>query len=114
MNNSEELQNLIRRLKCEEEGVYDYFSFLLETERVQHQAAIGSIKYALNNEIKALSDEQLRAIAIDILKNDAFFAECDVCTDEIDFADMEVALDETRGKHPDCYSKFEELMDDAE
>ncbi|HDR7621575.1 TPA: hypothetical protein QCX73_002676 [Bacillus mycoides] len=76
MIQQKELNFLIKHLKLDEEGLYDYLKEVLESGNFTQEAAIGSAKQAINRGISSLSDKQLCAIAIDMLKNDVYMGKC--------------------------------------
>ncbi|MGN4425984.1 hypothetical protein ACTFQN_19430 [Bacillus cereus group sp. MYBK30-1] len=108
MKNTIELDRLMDLFKNDNEGVYDYLEYLLESERLQAPDAIALIKYAIEHDIEALSEKELRIIVIDILKNDAFIFVCEWCTNSLGFEDMITVLEITRDKHKNCYEEMEE------
>jgi hypothetical protein len=69
-----ELKELVENFKFKNDGVYDCFEYLLDSERVQDPDAITLIKFAIEHEIEALSEEEMRIIGIDILKTMLLFS----------------------------------------
>ncbi|HDR3347409.1 TPA: hypothetical protein QCX17_005668 [Bacillus cereus] len=105
-----ELKELVENFKFKNDGVYDCFEYLLDSERVQDPDAITLIKFAIEHEIEALSEEEMRIIGIDILKNNAFVFICDKCQESLSFEDMRAVLEITRDKHEKCYQEMEDAF----
>ncbi|MGQ4286898.1 hypothetical protein ACS4JF_20375 [Bacillus thuringiensis] len=112
MVNYIKLDSLIKRLKedasnSESEDLHSYLAELLETGNLTNPAAIGSAKMTIDNGLSTLSEAQLQSIALEIYNNDLYLAECPICSEKIEWADMyEVATH--LGRCPDCDRKMEE------
>ncbi|PHG14139.1 hypothetical protein COI63_09100 [Bacillus toyonensis] len=93
-----ELTLLIERLKSDasdyegvnhgSHGLYEYLQELLDSENLQHEAAIGSAKRAINEDISSLSTAQLKSLALDMLINDTYIQECPNDGNIIAWSDM--------------------------
>ncbi|MFL0361821.1 hypothetical protein ACH0BF_02230 [Pseudobacillus sp. 179-B 2D1 NHS] len=119
MVSNQELDSLIERLKSDSSdregtsphswGLSGYLKQLLNDDNLVNDAAIGSAKKAVASGINSLSDAQLKALALDMLKNDTYMAECpnDWCGERIAWGDMNIALWEGQCYH--CVNRQEKI-----
>ncbi|MGE6849653.1 hypothetical protein ACQKGB_21490 [Bacillus tropicus] len=120
MITSAELDSLIERLKSDasdyknenpgSHGLYEYLKELVETENLIHPAAIGAAKVAIDKDISALSEAQLKALGLDIIKNDMYMSECPNDGNIIVWSDMSTALYE--GHCSDCEYREQKIMNE--
>jgi hypothetical protein len=90
-------------------GLNEYLKQLLEEGNLNHDAAIGSAKRASEEGVNSLSEAQLKAIALDMLKSDTYMEECpnDWCGEKIAWGDMSTALWEGQCYH--CVNRQEKM-----
>lgn len=100
------LYELIERLKSDSSdyrdenvhshGLIGYLESLIRGGIFVELAAIGSAKQAISKGFLTLSDNQIRAIALEILQNEVYMEECpnEWCCEGISWEDMGIALDE--------------------
>lgn len=90
-------------------GLTDYLKTLLEDGNLTHEAAIGSAKRASEEGISSLSDNQIKAIALDMLKNDTYMPAClnEGCSESIAWGDMWTAIWEGQCYH--CVNRKEKI-----
>lgn len=99
-----EVTDLIQRFKNDDDdyegvnpyswGLTDYLKTLLDDGNLTHEAAIGSAKKAVEEGISSLSDNQLKALALDMLYNDTYMPRClnEGCGESIAWGDMWTAI----------------------
>lgn len=98
MVNKLELDSLIERLKRDdndhEQDLGGYLKLLIEENRLDNDAAIGSAKKAVEEGIYSLSKAQLRAIALEMLNKGEYIESCpnEWCREKIDWSDMDFTL----------------------
>lgn len=119
MVSNQKLNSLIDRLKNDASdyeginphswGLNDYLKQLLNDDNLVNDAAIGSAKKAVTEDINSLSDAQIKALALDMLNNDVYMAECrnEWCGERIAWGDMNIALDEGQCYH--CVNRQEKI-----
>ncbi|MCM2535192.1 hypothetical protein NDK43_26130 [Neobacillus pocheonensis] len=119
MVSSQELNSLMERLKNDASdvegisphswGLNDYLKQLLKDDNLVNDAAIGSAKKAVSAGIHSLSDAQLKALALDMLNNEVYMAECpnEWCGERIAWGDMNSALWEGQCYH--CVNRQEKI-----
>ncbi|WP_339213576.1 hypothetical protein [Solibacillus sp. FSL W8-0372] len=122
MINSVEVDSLVQRLKDDYEdyeglqdyshGLLNYLKELLEDGNLAHEAAIGSAKLAITQGIGALTELQLKAIALDMLKNDVYLPKCpnDWCSNLVSWSDMSTAIYD--GNCCECQTREERIMNE--
>lgn len=83
-------------------GLIDYLKDLIDDGLLVNDAAIGSAKRAVVEGMESLSESQIRALALDMLNNDTYLSECELCLGKIAWSDMVNAIREDDGKCSDC------------
>ncbi|MGG0001061.1 hypothetical protein ABEW02_01885 [Bacillus safensis] len=85
----------------------DYLKELLTKDVLNHDVAKGVASKAVNEGIELLSDAQLKALAMELIKSNLYMEFCPWCVDKIDWSDMDIALWE--GKCPHCVYQEEKI-----
>ncbi|WP_243527035.1 hypothetical protein [Bacillus pseudomycoides] len=105
------LYELIERLKSDSSdyrnenahshGLIGYLESLIRDGIFVELAAIGSAKQAISKGFSTLSDNQIRAIALEMLQNEVYMEECpnEWCGEGIPWEYMGIALDEGQCYH---------------
>lgn len=115
-----ELGLLIERLKSDasdyknenpgSDGLYDYLEELVKSENLIHPAAIGAAKLAIDKDISALSESQLKALGLDMLNNDMYMSECPNDGNIIAWSEMSTALYERQCSF--CEHREQKIMNE--
>mgnify|MGYP001053941481 CR=1 FL=1 len=88
-------------------GLLEYLEQLVKDCNLCESAAVGSAKQAIDRGFSSLSDNQIRAIALEMLNNDVYMSKCpnDCCGETISWEDMGIALYEGQCYH--CVNREE-------
>ncbi|MDA2146970.1 MULTISPECIES: hypothetical protein [unclassified Bacillus cereus group] len=105
------LYELIERLKSDGSdyrsenahswGLTDYLETLIKDGNLSDPAALGSAKQAIDQGVSSLTDNQIRAVALEMLNNDVYMDKCpnEWCGEVIAWGDMNIALHEGQCYH---------------
>ena len=82
-------------------GLNDYLQTLIKDGNLSNSAALGSAKRAIDQGFSSLTDDQIKAIALEMLNNDVYMAKCpnEWCGEVIAWGDMNIALHEGQCYH---------------
>ncbi|CAI8740246.1 hypothetical protein COM13_12625 [Bacillus pseudomycoides] len=117
MASEKSLYTLIQRLKSDasdyrgenghSHGLLEYLEQLIKDGNLFEPAAVGSAKQAIDQGFSSLSDNQIRAIALEMLNNDVYMSKCPngYCGETISWEDMGIALYEGQCYH--CVNREE-------
>lgn len=92
---SQDVMDLIERFKNDENNeVAIHLKTLIEQENLNTPAAKGSALQAIDKGIYTLSEAQLNALALEMIKNGVYMAKCpnEWCGETIQWGDMDFAL----------------------